>query len=568
MRLFIFLASLLSVNALAEISGPTTSTTGSFNLSWTFSGSTLNELDTTGNVINTWNTSPATITKPDGTYLFQEWGCINLPFMAYTCFEADTYQVIVNTAGTSGTSYPESAKNQAKYIYTFRSGDFNNDGRVDILVDRDTAGPADGSMQPYIVYQYGNGALSAEKPTTSQLATARSYPIDSTLNLMPSDFNMDGYVDHIIENMKAVLGSNVVDEYIIFAAGIASDKTKPLGSAKIDDEFKSFLTDLGQWLNDDSYFTDNISTTEIPIYSVGFGCGSSIWFDSLSGHLFQRFCFPTFHISGYRTVQTGVNLSALSASSVITSIYNNLENISNDDLWQLSEFAKTIFNVHSFGFDDSGIRHTTNHSEETVEDEKAEAIINFSYMIMGASNDIVVQQPNVTHDYTQETEICSTNEAFCNLANIACWGRHFHAPLENEADHETPVENGDTSDLTNTFNYENEIRTGVGSVAGLPPNAIANVTEPNHILHDLDGPDFGTCPKPVSGQGSGPTNECSQVYREPFVSGGKIKMRTRGFGDNPYAIPNQLAGPFIFKRLDKKMKKAIESAADGLCPSL
>ncbi len=102
----------------------------------------------------------------------------------------------------------------------------------------------------------------------------------------------------------------------------------------------------------------------------------------------------------------------------------------------------------------------------------------------------------------------------------------------------------------------------------MPPNAIGNVTEPNHILHDTDGPGFGTCPKPVSDAGSGPVNECSQVYREPFESGGKIKMRTRGFGDNRYAFLNQIVGPPIFKKLDAAMIEAIESAVDGFCPSL
>jgi hypothetical protein len=223
--------------------------------------------------------------------------------------------------------------------------------------------------------------------------------------------------------------------------------------------------------------------------------------------------------------------------------------------------------VHSFGFDDSGIRQPTNHGEDTDAEEKAAAMIQFSYMLMTAGVNILIQQGK-PHDYQVENEICDTSQAFCTLANIACWGRHFHAPLEDKDGHDSPVQNGDISDLEDALWHENHIKTGVGAAAGLPPNAIGNVTEPNHAFHDEDGPGFGSCPQPVSGQGTGPVNECSQVYREPFESGGKIKMRTRGFGDNKCATINQEAGPLIFDDLDQAMIEAIMNAPDGLCPSL
>jgi len=46
---------------------------------------------------------------------------------------------------------------------------------------------------------------------------------------MPGDINADGYADHMIENFNAVMGSSVTDGYVVFAAGSAADKTKPLG---------------------------------------------------------------------------------------------------------------------------------------------------------------------------------------------------------------------------------------------------------------------------------------------------------------------------------------------------
>ena len=568
MKKLILLVILWPALACADLSGPTAST-GDFSLSWTEPSAIL-VVDSAGTIVDAWSDSPAEISKPDGTFTYWEYLCLYLPFMGNVCFSTDTHQVEVTTGvGTPGSPYPENAGKQAGYEFVFRSGDFVNTGRVDVLVERIENGPVDGSMQSYIIYQHANGVLHTKKPVGSQLAYARTFPVNNTLNLMPGDINADGYTDHMIEGLKAVMGSAVVDEYIVFAAGSSADKTKPLGTAEINDDFRAFTTDLSHWLNDQDHFADNITSTVIPRFSIGFSCSFGFnWIRGMTGFRSESFCFPRFQIDGYKQVQYGVNFDALSASGYIETMYNDIDNISDDDLWQLSQFAKNVLNVHSFGFDDSGVRQPTNHGEDNDADDKAAALIQFSYMLMASGQDVVQQRPNVTHDYQIETEICSTSETFCTLANIACWGRHFHAPLEDKEGHNMPVQNGAVSDLEDAFWYENEIKTGVGAAAGLPPNAIGNVTEPNHILHDTDGPGFCTCPKPVSEAGSGSVNECSQVYREPFESGGKIKMRTRGFGDNRWAFPNQVGGPYIFKELDKEMIEAIENAADGLCPSL
>ena len=569
MKKLILLAILWPAFACADILGPTTST-GDFELAWTENEAILVEVDSSGTIVDAWSQSPASISKPDGTFTYWEYLCMYLPFIGDICFNSDTHQVAVTTGvGNPGSQYPENAGKQAGYEFVFRSGDFVGTGRVDVLVERIESGPIDGSMQSYIIYQHANGVLFTKKPVGSQLAHARTFPVNSTLNLMPGDINADGYTDHMIEGLQAVMGPAVVDEYIVFAAGSAADKTKPLGTAEIDDDFRTFTTDLSQWLNDEDHFSNNIMNTVIPQFSLGFSCSSgSNWFSGISGFLSDSFCFPTFQLVGFKPVQYGVNFDALSASTKIDAMYADIDNVVDDDLWQLSQFAKTVLNVHSFGFDDAGTRQATNHGEDNDLDEKAAALIQFSYMLMAAGQDVVVQKPNVTHDYQLETEICITSEAFCTLANIACWGRHFHAPLEDKEEHNTPVGNGEVSDLEDRFWYENEIRTGVGAAGGLPPNAIANVTEPNHILHDTDGPGFGVCPQPVSGEGSGTVNECSQVYREPFVSGGKIKMSTRGFGDNRWADINDRVGPVIFKKLDEEMIEAIAAASNGICPSL
>ncbi|MDG1707086.1 MAG: hypothetical protein P8I40_10570, partial [Porticoccaceae bacterium] len=191
--------------------------------------------------------------------------------------------------GTPGSQYPESASKQAEYEFVFRAGDFVNTGRTDILVERVESGPVDGSMQSYIIYQHANGVLHTKKPVGSQLAYAKTFPLNTTLNLMPGDINDDGFTDHMIEGLQAVMGPEVVDDYIVFAGGSAADKTAPQGATEIDNEFTTYTTDQSQWLNDDEHFANNIMLTRIPLFSIGFGCsGGFNWFDGISGFTHRK----------------------------------------------------------------------------------------------------------------------------------------------------------------------------------------------------------------------------------------------------------------------------------------
>ena len=241
MKKNILLTILWSSLSYADISGPTTST-GDFSLVWTESNAKLVEVDSTGAIVDSWSDSPAVISKPDGVFTYWEYLCLNVYFRGNLCFKRDIHQVEVTTGvGLPGSSYPEDAGKQAGYEFVFKSGDFANTGRIDVLVERIESGPVDGSMQSYIIYQNANGVLHTKKPIGSQLAHARTFPVNNTLNLMPGDINADGYTDHMIEGLKAVMGSAVVDEYIVFAAGSAAGRGKdeelaawerPLGSRK------------------------------------------------------------------------------------------------------------------------------------------------------------------------------------------------------------------------------------------------------------------------------------------------------------------------------------------------
>lgn len=90
-----------------------------------------------------------------------------------------------------------------------------------------------------------------------------------------------------------------------------------------------------------------------------------------------------------------------------------------------------------------------------------------------------------------------------------------------------------------------------------------------HWFHNPEMGGWGTCPQTVPEQGAGePPAACNQVYREPHLSGGKIRMRTRGTGENNLDWVNQRQGPGTFEDLDELMKEAILNEPTRLCPSL
>jgi len=187
------------------------------------------------------------------------------------------------------------------------------------------------------------------------------------------------------------------------------------------------------------------------------------------------------------------------------------------------------------------------------------------------------------HDYHVETEICTVTDktkTWCTLENIACWGRHYPAPHQDESNHEKPVTNGAVSKLGQCAVVAgrrvcvpkeggNPIRTMIGTEGKLPEHAIANTTLEGHIFHDPNNPEG--CPKKLNDGDwkTSPSNGCSQVYREPHLQkNSKIVMRTRGFGSGGFRVFNNVQGPPIFRELNQRMLGAMNKAPGRICPEL
>ena len=367
----------------------------------------------------------------------------------------------------------------------------------------------------------------------------------------------------------------------MFAPGTAGDKAAPSGDAPVDHRFTSFYADLGKWLNDPTHFARNISVTTAPVYALGWSCTPE-WSDPLAGFFPVSLCQPYILYVGQRVELDGVNLSALAAAIRIGPFLDGSEGPSALDLWSLSRVARSVLGVHLFGFRDDG-----EYNFDIPEDvnELHALFVRYVFVIVDVVDETIeaVEGYFTKHDYHVETDICVVTEetaSWCTLDNIACWGRHYPAPHEDESDHEKPITNGAESEQGNCMiilseehcveGFEpNPIRTAVGSEGGLPKHAIANTTLPGHWFDDENNPEG--CPKKLNNDKdwkTGTPNGCSQVYREPHLEDGKIAMRTRGYGKGDLAPINDQQGPLIFGKLDEQMKGAMKEAPDHLCPEL
>jgi hypothetical protein len=553
----------LPVTATAAISGPTSSSSGNFTLEWV-SGNELSELDGDGVVVGTYTSGSRSFSKPVGTYSFRETWCGYIPpYVTEQCIVIDNHQVVV----TSG-DYPQGTAVQAQYEFEIRAADFDGNGRKDLYVKRLTPGPADGSQRSYVVWNNSNGTISTTALSSTYASAAQNAPINTVLNLMQVDVNGDGFADHIIERIDQVMGYHLEQELVVFAPGTRPNKNVPQGNTQIDENFETFFVDVARWMNDQDYVANNFFNSTIPTYQVGYICVSYPWFDSSYNFLPTGVCYPYVYVTGFQTAQYGVNFSAVSAVAYLNTIASAGSIPSESNLWQLAKIVQGVIGVYPFGFDASGNRQTTNTGGINDAYDRFHAYSSFIYFAMAMAADESSSYPKLEHDYKVQTSICSTSNAWCTLANIACWNRHYHAP-DKRGGYAEPAANGDEAVLDGPLGTDQPIKVGVGTAAGLPPNATGNITLPGHILHSSELGQWGTCPKTVPNQGNGtPPAACNQVYREPYVKDGKVWMRTRGSGENSFDWVNQWLGPGMFKELDQEMKAAILNKSNRLCPSL
>ena len=342
-------------------------TKGLIALDWS-EATTLREVTADGKqVIAEWSSPPMSVSKPDGSYYFEAQYCAVLPFSGESCWSVDS-RVIILSSSEEETRYPEPVEAQFQYEYRIRTGNFNDDSRTDFYIERLTSGPADGSMRSYVVWKdsFGNVITSALDPAYEE--TAASAPISDELTLNQTDVNADGYADHVIEGLldaSSVEGFNETLEQsvIVYAPGVASDKTVPQGTKTIDQDFQNFFIDVARGIHDPQYFEEivRLMNEPQPVWGLRWECGFEIIWTWYGEVLVGTYCRPYWTVVGYRTVPREYLRAVLATTSIFVNAGNSEDLAS---LWSLSTIVAEILGVPLFGFNGLGVFIGPNYHDD------------------------------------------------------------------------------------------------------------------------------------------------------------------------------------------------------------
>ena len=262
------------VSVKALITGPDSATAGTpFTISWSSDdipvGTNSFLVDeSTGKTYPDLHW-PIPFTKSAGNYTFKQKACTEIP-ITEDGKEFQACTLVHSLVVSVDTVEPQSYSLQSKYIYTLREGDFDSNGRNDVLVQRNTSRGWDGSLQTVALMQSSNRTIAATVLVGQELVTALAATVDIELEIEPTDFNLDGYADWIISGLKDSIGAST-DKYELIAPGGNADGG-PLAIIPIDDNYAQFFYEIDQAYINPSYWFQNSFVLVRPVYSYSITC--------------------------------------------------------------------------------------------------------------------------------------------------------------------------------------------------------------------------------------------------------------------------------------------------------
>ena len=522
LRLFLILVfSYISISVLADISGPTSSSTSSYTLSWTPPSFGTSQGVAEVGTGQSWNTSPFTVTRSNGTYTYEQGTCIVFPFGS-TCVTIDTHTVVVNAAPPP---QPESLHAQTMYDYEIRTGDFDSNGYDDILIERMTpsSGP-DGSMQTTILEQNAGG-LSTKIPSQQEINTARTYPINPNIDTMPSDMNHDGYADILLTGVE-IINQVLTNDWVMYAPGTPGF-AGPLGLTAMDSAFMSFFADYDSGLLDPNYYQDNVNVSIRPVFGVAFRCFAD------PQNVFFDFCFPIPILIGFEgNIGIGFNPEAFNVDNSIKAIINNEDLVEGPRWWALAQQLERVLGVYPFGYKADGTRGETNTEDLDVEEVEFSTYLEQFLWLRDPVGSLNIDPENwPRHAYSVENRICRASlNANCTVAQALCWLQKRPAPRTDGSSTVLDQQNI-------TLVGGNPIRVHV-----MPPNIVVNETLAGHVLHDPLQVENCARMVPIPPR-------CSVVTNKIEFEGDELMIKTNGEGFNSPGLlfwANQIGGQAIF----------------------
>ena len=352
----------------SDSSVPTETENGSFSVSWSnpayarhselqksSDGKTWTDISVAeGTYSTTFSGHPA------GRYQFRVRACVISTWCsAYTA---------PKTALVGPVPTPEGLDSQSKYSYEIRIGDFDGDGRKDVLLDRKPGGSAnDGSLDSTILHQKTAGVLTASAPTATELANARTYPLSTNGTSKAGDLNFDGFADRILMGLESEVGVGL-NEVAVFAPG-EPFVSVPMGVKALDDDYMRFWHEVGEYAKDPEFFKNNTKRTTRPVFQFGLSCGS---YYSWLWLIFDYLCFvypvnvsvETVTVENFHPESR--NFAQAMDAFVAASEYTEAELRAVDD----ALFA--VLGVHSFGLRDGSVHHRFGEERAAVREHAEE----------------------------------------------------------------------------------------------------------------------------------------------------------------------------------------------------
>ena len=367
-RFLVLFFTFLSCASFGAITVDHIDNNGTLEVSWT--DGVLAEVSSEGKVIEIFERSPVRISKPEGTYYFEERYCTEIPFEGFSCLITDTNLQHLRSnpiaRATSTKQYPESAGEQYSYTYQIRSGDLNGDGSTELYVERLTLGPADGSMPSYVIWPlpksydprspFRNYVVTALPRKYEAVARQAAIAVDGQVQL--TDGNLDGYPDHLITGFDDMLGEDFNSMALIYAPGTNSNKSVPHAAPHLTKEWARTYQELTRWLNDVDYiFNQTLRRRVEPELYINFKCetvavsrrdGMKFVLDNrIVCYLF----FPSSVRTEYRIGVTPHTERIASALDRVLELGSSIENV-----WRLSNALKPLIGTHICGFSSTGDR--------------------------------------------------------------------------------------------------------------------------------------------------------------------------------------------------------------------
>jgi len=203
--------------------------------------------------------------KPEGIYYYRG---VTIDF--YSGFPQFYYSSEISVNVYSGPPIEvDGIWDQKDYTYQVRKGDINGDGKLDLFVNRTSGGNANnGVLKATILQQQADKTFLAIAATPAQLSTAASWAT-AAIEVVLSDFNMDGYVDLILKGISNHIGG--ANNQMVFSKGqLFSGQASSVRD--IDDDFVKTFSSITHWLGDSNYFENNIITVTGYTYVLTYGC--------------------------------------------------------------------------------------------------------------------------------------------------------------------------------------------------------------------------------------------------------------------------------------------------------